>query len=169
MLIYLAPTNSDVLLKDSVYAAIGLAAPVIEQQLDFNSFLSQTLVQEVQIRQPSYKILRRRIAIMLGQWLPVKNELDRPLVYQIFQHLLDRNDALNDQVVRITGGRQLKNVVDPFEFDAEQFMPYASKILGSLMELIKEVDVSETKLALLNTLSVIVARMEHHVRSPKEQ
>lgn len=163
VLICTAPINSDVLLKDSVYAAIGLAAAVIEQQLDFNSFLSQTLVQEVQNSQPSYKVLRRRIAIMLGQWLPVKTGLDRPLVYEIFQHLLDRNDPLNDQVVRITAGRQLKNVVDPFEFNAKQFKPYASKTIGGLMELIEEVELPETKLALLNTLSVIVVRMEHHV------
>jgi len=163
VLICIASTNSDVLLKDSVYAAIGLAAPVIEQQPDFDSFLGQTLVQEVQIRQPSYKVLRRRIAIMLGQWLPVKTELNRPLVYQIFQHLLDKSDPLNDQVVRITAGRQLKNVVDPFEFDAEQFIPYASETIGRLMALIREVELEDTKLALLNTLSVIVVRMEHHV------
>jgi len=107
--------------------------------------------------------LRRRIAIMLGQWVPVKPELNRPLVYQIFQHLLDRNDPLNDLVVRITAGRQLKNIVDPFEFDAERFMPYASEIIGRLMALIEEVELEETKLALLNTLSVIIVRMEHHV------
>jgi hypothetical protein len=163
VLISIASANSDVFLKDSVYAAIGLAAPVLEQHLDFDSFLSQTLVQELQIREPSYKVLRRRIAIMLGQWVPVKPELNRPLVYQIFQHLLDRNDPLNDLVVRITAGRQLKNVVDPFEFDAERFMPYASEIIGRLMALIEEVELEETKLALLNTLSVIIVRMEHHV------
>lgn len=163
VLIYVAPTNNDVLLKDSVYAAIGLAAPVLEQQLDFDTFLSHTLVQEVQIHQPSYKVLRRRIAIMLGQWLPVKIGLNRPLVYQVFQHLLDENDPLNDLVVRITAGRQFKNVVDPFEFDAQQFMPYGSEIIGRIMVLIKEVELQETKLALLNTLVVTVVRMEHHV------
>ncbi len=118
----------------------------------------------MQIQEVGYNILRRRIGIILGQWLPVKTGLNRPLVYQIFIHLLDQQDPLNDRVVRITAGRQFKNVVDPFEFDAEQFMPYAPEILGRLMALIEEVELSDTKLALLNTVSVVVVRMEHHVK-----
>ncbi len=155
--------DTEILHKDSIYAAIGLAAPVLEQELDFQEFLTSTLVFEVQIQKPGYNILRRRIAIILGQWLPVKEGLDRPLVYQIFQHLLDRSDQFNDQVVRVTAGRQLKNVIDPFEFTAEHFMPYAPNIFGRMMELTKEVELPETKIALLNTISVIVLKMEQHV------
>lgn len=155
--------NKDILLKDSIYAAIGLAAQVLEQKLDFGTFLTSTLVHEVQIQQHGCSILRRRIAITLGQWLPVKEGLDRPLVYQIFQHLLNKDDQHNDQVVRVTAGRQLKNVIDPFEFLAEPFMPYAPTMLGSLMQLIEEVDLWETKMALLNTVGVIIEKMDHHV------
>lgn len=155
--------NRDILLKDSIYAAIGLAAQVLEQKLDFGTFLTSTLVHEVQIQQPGSSILRRRIAITLGQWLPVKEGLDRPLVYQIFQHLLNKDDRLNDQVVRVTAGRQLKNVIDPFEFLAEPFKPYAPTMLGSLMQLIEEIDLWETKMVLLNTVSVIIEKMDHHV------
>lgn len=131
--------------------------------MDFGTFLTSTLVHEVQIQQPGCSILRRRIAITLGQWLPVKEGLNRPLVYQIFQHLLNKDDRLNDQVVRVTAGRQLKNVIDPFEFEAEPFIPYAPSILGSLMQLIEEVELWETKMALLNTISVIIEKMDHHV------
>ena len=121
------------------------------------------MVQEVQISQPGYNIIRRRAAIVLGQWLPVKEGLNRSLVYQIFQHLLDKGDRLNDQVVRVTAGRQLRNVIDPFEFAAETFIPYASNILGRLMALTEEVELPETKMALLNTISVVVTKMELHV------
>ena len=161
---YAAPSNTNILLKDSIYAAIGLAAPVVEQYLDFESFLNSTLVAEVQIEQPGYNILRRRIAIMLGQWLPVKEGLDRPTVYQIFLHLLDKENHLNDQVVRVTAARQLKNLVDPFEFTAESFMPYAPTILSRMMAVVEEVEMGETKMAILSTISVIVVKMEHHVR-----
>ena len=156
-------TIGDALRKDSIYAAIGLAAPVLEQQFDFATFLRDNLVPEVQISGPGSSILRRRIAIVLGQWLPVKEGLDRPLVYQIFQHLTDKNEAANDLVVRITAARQLHDVIDPFEFDAEQFVPSAPNIIDRLMPLMQEVDMTETKLALLNTLSLIVTKMEHHV------
>lgn len=159
-----ATTTPDPRLKDSIYAAIGLAAPVLETHLDFNAFLATTLVSEVQVQDPAYRILRRRIAILLGQWLPVKNGLDRPKVYEIFQYLLNKDDPLNDQVVRVTAGRQLKNVIDPFEFVAEPFMPYAPTLLGRLMALIEEVELGETKMALLSTISAAVNRMEYYVR-----
>ena len=150
-------------MKDSIYGAIGLAAPVLESNLDFEAFLETTLVPEVQVEKAGYHILRRRIAIILGQWLPVKEGLNRLLVYQIFQHLLDKDHPLNDQVVRVTAGRQLKHVVDPFEFSAEPFLPYAPAILGRLMQLVEEVDLHETKMALLRTIFVIVSKLGRHV------
>ena len=94
----------------------------------------------------------------------VKKGLNRPLIYEIFQYLLDKNDELNDEVVRVTAGRQYKNVVEPFEFTAEPFMPFASTILGRLMSLIEEVELAETKLVLLETLVTIVVKLEHNVR-----
>lgn len=156
--------NENILLKDSVYTAIGLAAAVINSNVDFDEFIRTTLVPEVQKQVPGYNIIRRRIAILIGQWISIKvTDQGRPLVYQIFQHLLDKNDRLNDQVVRVTAGRHLKHVADDWEFNAEQFMPFAAETLSRLMALIEEVELSETKLALLNTISSIVERLEHHI------
>ncbi|KAL8735368.1 MAG: hypothetical protein Q9166_000913 [cf. Caloplaca sp. 2 TL-2023] len=155
--------NKDVFLKDSVYGAIGLAASVLEDNIDFDAFLKNTLAHEVQIDQPGYNILRRRIAIILGQWLPIKDGLDRPLVYQIFQHMLDKASPSNDLIVRITAGRQLKNVIIPFEFKFELFKPYAPTVLYRLLALIEEVELSETKLALLNTLTILIQSVEEQI------
>lgn len=164
------PDNRDVLLKDSLYSAIGLAAASLEQHLDFNAFLQSTLVAEVQIQDQGYNILRRRIAILLGQWVPVKpSELNRAAIYQIFQHLLNKEDPLNDLVVRITAGRQLKNVLDPYEFSPTVFMPYATPILQALMALIQEVELSDTKMGLLETVRVAVVKMENHISPFSDQ
>lgn len=162
------PDKKDILLKDSLYSAIGLAAASLEQHLDFNAFLESTLVPEVQIQEQGYNVLRRRIAIVLGQWFPVKLEqLNKNAIYQIFQYLLSKQDALNDLVVRITAGRQLRNVLDPYEFSPTEFMPYAPSILEDLMNLIQEVELSESKMALLDTVCAIVIKMEHHVCAHK--
>lgn len=158
------PTNEDVLFKDSVYTAIGLSAAVINSQVDFDGFISSTLVPEVQKENPGYNILRRRIAILLGQWISVKvSDQSKPLVYQIYQHLLHKDDPLNDQVVRVTAGRHFKRIADDWEFNAENFIPYAPETLSRLMALVEEVELSETKLALLSTISAIVERLEHHI------
>jgi hypothetical protein len=153
-------------LKDSLYSAIGLAAASLEQHLNFNEFLQGTMVTEVQIQDQQYRLLRRRFALVLGQWIPVKyGELNTDAIFQIFQHLLNKDDPLNDLVVRITAGRQLSHVLDPYEFTAAHFMPFAQSILGNLMSLVQEVELSETKMGLLETVRVAVVKMEHNVSS----
>jgi len=158
------PDNEDILFKDSVYTAIGLAADVLLDHLDFDSFITNTLVQEAQKQKPGYNIIRRRIAIVLSQWIAIKIAKEKkPIVYQIFQHLMDKSDPLNDIVVRITAGRRFHAVADEWEFAAENFLPYAPGILDRLMALVQEAELQETKMALLNTISIIVERLEHNV------
>jgi hypothetical protein len=159
-----APDNENILFKDSVYTAIGLAADVLLDHLDFDTFIEDTLVAEAQKQKPGYNIIRRRIAIILAQWISVKiGESKKAIVYQIFQHLLDKNDPLNDQVVRVTAGRKFYEVANEWEFKADNFLPYAPLTLDRLMALIQEAELPETKMALLNTISIIVERLEHHV------
>jgi hypothetical protein len=161
---YATTSSNNVLLKDSLYSAIGIAAACIEDVLDFNTFLRTTLVPEVQMIQPNYNLLRRRTAILLGQWVPIKPEtLDRVAVYQIFTHLLTSDEQLNDQVVQVTAGRQLRMVLDPFEFNYADFQPYATPLLSSLMTLIAKTELSETKMALLETVRVAVTKLEGHI------
>ncbi|EED16670.1 importin 11, putative [Talaromyces stipitatus ATCC 10500] len=158
------PQNQDILMKDSLYSAIGLAAASLEQQLDFNAFIESALVPEVQINEQGYKVLRRRAAIVIGQWMPIQPEkMNRQYVYQIFQHLFNKADPVNDLPVRITAGRQLKNVLDPYEFSPQEFLPYATPILQNLLTLIQEVELSETKMALLETVRTAVVKMEDHI------
>lgn len=161
---YCRAENRDVMLKESIYSAIGLAAPCLEDSLDFNVFLKSTLLEEMQVERTRYNLLRRRIAILLGQWVPIKPaDLDRKTIYAIFQNLLDTSNWLNDQVVRVTAGRQLRNVLDPFEFQYEDFEPYADSLLSSLMGLISEAELPETKMAILETVRVAVVKLERRL------
>ena len=161
---YATTSNTDVLLKDSLYSAIGIAAACLDDVLDFNNFLRTTLVPEVQMTEPNYNLLRRRTAILLGQWVPIQpGDLDRVAVYQIFTHLLSNDDRFNDHVVRVTAGRQLRLILEPFEFKYEDFAPYATPLLSSIMLLTSETELSETKMALLETARVAVTKLEGHI------
>ncbi|KAK2749690.1 hypothetical protein FQN57_005913 [Myotisia sp. PD_48] len=156
--------NKDILLKDSLYSAVGQAAATLDKELDFNAFLLSTLVPEIQIQEPGYNIIRRRIAILLGQWVPIKHaDLDKTAIYSIFQHLLNKDDPTNDQVVRVTAGRQLKLVLNTYDFSAGLFQPFSVPILQSLMQLIQEAALSETQMGLLETVRAIVVKMERHI------
>ena len=137
--------------------------------MDFDTFLEKTLVVEGAKQKPGYNIIRRRIAIIISQWITIKMAKEKkPIVYQIFQHLLDKNDPMNDQVVRITAGRKFHAVADEWEFQADAFLPYSQLMLDRLMALVQEVELPETKMALLNTISLVVYRLEHHVSQSME-
>lgn len=150
-----------ILQKEAVYCAIGIAAPTVEKKLQFKELLESNLITEVQVQNPEYRILRRRIAILVGQWSIVQDAHGaRPIYYQLFQFLLNREDRFNDQVVRVAAGRELGRAVDAWEYDATEFLPFADDLIAKLMGLVEEVELPETKINLLNTISVIVERME---------
>ncbi|ETS74816.1 hypothetical protein PFICI_13300 [Pestalotiopsis fici W106-1] len=156
--------QADIMSKESVYTALGIAADYLEKQFDFDEFLRTTLVADIQQQGPLCKVLRRRISILISEWVAVSVAKESyPLIYEIFRHFLDSNDQTNDIVVRITGARQFKDVASQFIFDGETFTPYAEGILVQLIQLLQEISVDETKLAILDTTKVIIERMETHV------
>lgn len=137
---------------------------MLEKQLDFNTFLETILVQEATRQTPGQNILRRRIVILLAEWVPVKiEELNMEKVYQIFQHLLSDSDPMNDIVVRLTAARQLKKVLDPFEFDPNLFQAYITPILTAVLSLIEQSSLVQTKMGLLETVRVMVVKMENFI------
>ncbi|PHH76249.1 hypothetical protein CDD80_1698 [Ophiocordyceps camponoti-rufipedis] len=150
--------------KEAVYTAMGLSAAHVVGTFDFGAVLASTLVHDAQQEGPLYKVLRRRIAILISQWAPVDmTESSRPLVYQIYRHFLNPADENNDLVVRITAARQLRWIVDELGFSTESFLPHASEVLTRLIELIQTVEVDETKLAILESVRILVTRMEEQV------
>ncbi|AEO70193.1 f3708934-bc0f-40f6-bc3e-24752b3caa16 [Thermothielavioides terrestris] len=154
----------DVVAKEAAYCALGCAAAVIHQSFDFDRFLTTFLVKDAQIQGPMAKLLRRRIAILLSQWISIKiSQANRPVVYDIFRHLMNPKDEHNDEVVRITAARQLKYIAEDFEFNGESFQPFAADVFNLLVNLLQEVESDETKLAVLETLRLIVTRMETHI------
>jgi hypothetical protein len=162
--------SENVLVKDAIYTAIGLAARTLHMHLNFDQFLHETLVNEIQAVHPGYNIIRRRVAIMIGQWVSVRIAIDsRPTVYKIIQHLLNREDPLNDLVVRLTAAHNLKNCVDEWDFRLDAFLPFVDDLFQKLMALINEVELTETRMGLLDVIGVIVDRLEHRVAPYAEQ
>ncbi|TPX17965.1 uncharacterized protein E0L32_011966 [Thyridium curvatum] len=163
-------SGSEIVLKEAVYTAMGSAASTIHTSFDFSSFVESTIVGDVQQQGPLAKVLRRRIAILLSQWVPVHIEdRIRPIVFDIFRHFMSSEDAANDEVVRITAARQFKAVVDAYEFSSDLFMPYASDILSRLITILREVEVDETRLAILESTRACVSRMDKNIAQVSDQ
>lgn len=156
--------HADIATKEAVYTAMGLASAHVCDKFDFNVVLRSSVVNDAQQQGGLYKVLRRRIAILISQWAPVKLTDDsRPVVYQIFQHFLRPSDETNDLVVRITAARQLRWIADELGFSADAFLPYAADVLTQLTQLTQLVAADETKLAILESIRILVTRMDEHV------
>ena len=156
-----APSN-DVLVKDAVYSALGISASRIYEHFDFNQLFETQLLRDVSSNAANCNVLRRRLAILLAQWIPVLEALsvnNKATVYSVYSALLDPSDARNDQVVRVTAGKRFREIADDFGFMPDAFKPYASDIMRRIVDLMIEVQLPENKLALLDTLQSVIERM----------
>ncbi|XP_061784173.1 importin-11 isoform X2 [Nerophis lumbriciformis] len=159
------PTNvSDpvqLLMKDAVYNAVGLAAFELFDNVDFNQWFNNQLLGELQISHNRYKLIRRRVIWLIGQWIPVKFKSDlRPLLYEVILTLMQDPDL----VVRIETATTLKLTVDDFEFRTEQFLPYLESIFGLLFQLLQQVTECDTKMQVLHVISCVIERVNTQIR-----
>ena len=68
-----------------------------------------------------YRILRRRIIWLIGNWVGVKLSPElRPRLYAVIQTLMDRSE---DMVIRLEAASALKAAIDDAEFQAETYVP----------------------------------------------
>ncbi|XP_061756417.1 importin-11 isoform X1 [Nerophis ophidion] len=159
------PTNvSDpvqLLMKDAVYNAVGLAAFELFDNVDFNQWFNNQLLGELQISHNRYKLIRRRVIWLIGQWIPVKFKSDlRPLLYEVILTLMQDPDL----VVRIETATTLKLTVDDFEFRTEQFLPYLESIFGLLFQLLQQVTECDSKMQVLHVISCVIERVNTQIR-----
>ncbi|GAA5831223.1 hypothetical protein JCM3766R1_002972 [Sporobolomyces carnicolor] len=146
------------LLKEAVYTAIGKSATDLTESLNFEDWLRQTLMPEVGGTDPNYRIIRRRIAWLLG--CLVSEDLaaqSRPLIYSLIVHLMSRNES-TDQAIRLTAARSLQKC-DTWDFDLDGFLPYLGNAVEELVQLLGEVLMSDSLMRLNETLAVVIARV----------
>lgn len=157
----------DLFLKDSIYCAIGLGSHALYDAIDFDSWLNGQLSQEVQNADPSFRLIRRRIAWMIGKWVSVNvSKAARPTVYTIMLHLLRPQEHL---AVRLAAAQNLKTCIDDWDFEAATFAPFLEQSVHGLKHLVGEVEEPESRMKILSCMSMIVERMDEHIAPYSQQ
>ncbi|XP_025833971.1 importin-11-like isoform X1 [Agrilus planipennis] len=157
---------SGILKKDAVYNAVGLGAYDLYDEIDFDQWFTNTLVQELKVKDPNYRIIRRRVSRLIGNWTGIKLSTDlRPLLYECIINLLGSDE---DMAVRLTTSTTLRHAVDDFEFNAEQFRPYLDTTFNLLFSLLKETTECETKMHVLNVMTLVVERVGQTIQPHTE-
>ncbi|XP_063043759.1 importin-11 [Engraulis encrasicolus] len=159
------PTNVEepvqLLMKDAVYNAVGLAAYELFDSVDFDVWFKNQLLAELQVTHNRYKLIRRRVIWLIGRWISVKFKSDlRPVLYEVILNLMQDPDL----VVRIETATTLKLTVDDFEFRTEQFLPYLESIFGLLFQLLQQVTECDTKMQVLHVISCVIERVHIQIR-----
>lgn len=146
--------QESLLLKDAVYATIGLGVHSLSGKLDFESFIINRLVAEVVNNEHHYKILRRRIAWILGKWVSKDINLNcKRVIYEMFIRLMAKSE---DLVVRLTAAFGLKQAVDDYDFDTSFVLSYLGSLMASLLNLVNDCQDPDTTLKLISTVNTIM-------------
>lgn len=158
--------QSDILLKDCSLQALQYGATVLQDSVDFDDLLVRLLVPLGQASSdPNYRILRRRISLVISEWVALKcSKESRVTIYHLLMSFLDDSSPLNDLVVQLYAIHGLRYAVDDWMFDIEGFLPFVDPTFGHLFKLLtRRVHNVETKVSLLQVVSVLVEQLQTHV------
>ncbi|XP_025415484.1 importin-11 [Sipha flava] len=155
---FVDPTNLEaVLKKDAIYNAFGLTAFEMFDIINFDDWFNTTLRQELMETRGHSRVLKRRVAWLIGQWLTVRlNPEYRPELYNILIGLLNPEQ---DMAVRLAATSTLRCAIDDFDFSSEHFIEYLEPMAFSLYKLLVSVRECDTKLNVLHVMSFMVERL----------
>lgn len=143
--------------KDAVYKAVGLCAFDLYDELDYDKWYQTQLLSELSIYDTRYKLVRHRVVWLLGQWVTVKMSSSlRPSLYSVLTPLLGAGEHM---AIRLTAAEVIRICVDDLDFSTEEFAPFLSECMGFLFQLLREAAQADTKMKVLNILSLLMERV----------
>lgn len=156
----LSDPNIDILTKDSIMGVFQLSAHAISDKCNFDELLNGFFIpQALKNDDINYKVIKRRVCLIINEWMTVQCEpKTRDTIYKFITELLNNHEQTNDKVVRLTAIQTLKYMIDDWEFRKRNFVPYLDIIVSRMLKLLKNLDFTECKIVLLNTLALIVER-----------
>uniref|UniRef100_A0AAG5CPB2 Importin N-terminal domain-containing protein n=1 Tax=Anopheles atroparvus TaxID=41427 RepID=A0AAG5CPB2_ANOAO len=152
----------DLLIKDSIYNATGLAVFSLFDEINFDEWFTQQLLAELKFKSHNFRIIRKRIIWLVGRWTSVRfSKALRPQVYRACLELLQPSE---DLAVRLTASKTLRSIMEDFEFVGEQFVEFLEPVIALLFALLKEAVECETKMTVLHVMTFIIEKMSLSIR-----
>ena len=113
-----------VLARDAVYLSLSGAsgstsiAHDLYEVVDFDALFQGTLIAELRNQAPQYKVVKRRVIWLIGQWVSVSFDRngDKGLRRGLYEAIVHLMNPSQDMVVRITSSVTLKSAINDFGF-----------------------------------------------------
>ncbi|EFJ16027.1 hypothetical protein SELMODRAFT_268640 [Selaginella moellendorffii] len=147
------------LTKEAVYAGIGLAYYDLHDYIDFKLWYEGALVKELRNLHPNNRLLRRRIAWLVGQWVSkIDKDLRRPIYVSLLRLLGD-----GDLAVQLAACHSLQTLIDDVHFYEEEFVEFVSPCLELLFVFMKNAQELDSKLQVFSLVTLIIERLGEKV------
>ncbi|KAI3473132.1 hypothetical protein Pfo_030424 [Paulownia fortunei] len=147
--------SPQLLLKDAAYGAAAYVYYELSNYLSFKDWFNGALSIELTNDQPNMRIIHRKVALILGQWVSEIKDDTRRSVYCALIKLLQEKDLC----VRLAASRSLYFHIEDANFSEQDFSDLLPICWDSCFKLVEEVQEFDSKVQVLNTISGLVARI----------
>lgn len=162
--------GEDILKVCAIFKAVGLAAYELFEEIDFDSWFSTTLLDLFRVESTPHaasrwhSILQQHVMWMIGEWIDVKfSKANRVQLYSLVSAILAANGT--DLVLKLTACKTLRIALDDFDFEVNNFASFVTGVFPSLCGLLVEVEECDTKMMVLNLISLTIQRYFHERES----
>ncbi|MCL7037381.1 hypothetical protein MKW94_000954 [Papaver nudicaule] len=143
------------LLKDAAYGAAGHVYYELSNYLNFKDWFNGALSLELTADHPNMRIIRRKVALILGQWVSeIKDDTKRPVYCALIRLLQDK-----DLAVRLAACRSLNFLIEDSNFSERDFTDLLPTCWGLCFNLVEEVQEFDSKVQVLNLICVLIAHV----------
>ncbi|KAG4164110.1 hypothetical protein ERO13_D01G216126v2 [Gossypium hirsutum] len=143
------------LLKDAAYGAAAYVYYDLSNYLSFRDWFNGALSLELSNDHPNMRIIHRKVALILGQWVSeIKDDTKRAVYCALIRLLQDK-----DLSVRLAACRSLCLHVEDANFSERDFSDLLPVCWDSCFKLVKEVQEFDSKVQVLNLISVLLGHV----------
>ncbi|XP_008224555.1 PREDICTED: importin-11 isoform X2 [Prunus mume] len=143
------------LLKDAAYGAAAYVYYELSNYLSFKDWFNGALSLELSNDHPNMRIIHRKVALILGQWVSeIKEDTKRPVYCALIRLLQDK-----DLSVRLAACRSLCLHIEDASFSEREFIDLLPICWESCFKLIEEVQEFDSKVQVLNLISILIGHM----------
>ncbi|KAG9040256.1 hypothetical protein FRB95_000185 [Tulasnella sp. JGI-2019a] len=154
----------DILQREAIYCALGRCTHRLKDRINFEIWLP-VLAKEARESNPLYRLMKRRIAWLLGKWhFDTKREVGvSRQIWEILLFLLSDRSEASDPAVRLTAVVSVSECVDNMDFVATDFFPYMAQYLSALFLMIDEAETVESKNRIIKSINCIIGQAGQHI------
>ncbi|KAF8341568.1 ran binding protein 11 [Cantharellus anzutake] len=147
-----------ILRREALYCAMGRCLTWKESSFNLGQWINGPFSANVSQTSPSYRILKRRIAWVLGEFghAGTVPPFHMQKFWEMVTYLLRDRSESSDAAVRLTACQAIRSSVDSLNFDAATFSLHLPQVISGLMALLPEMDTIESKTRIATSLNNVI-------------